>query len=101
MGSRLSLQGILEELLGSDHVYFQPPEDLKMTYPAIVYNLDDYYTLHADNQVYHKKRKYQVTAIYRNPDDDLPDKLADLVLCNFQRQFISENLIHDVYNLYF
>ena len=101
MGSRLSLQGILEELLGSDHVYFQPPEDLKMTYPAIVYNLDDYYTLHADNQVYRKKRKYEVTAIYRNPDDDLPDKLADLVLCNFQRQFISENLIHDVYNLYF
>ena len=101
MGQRLELQAKLIDLLGSNQVFVNPLPGLQMSYPAIVYNLDDYYTLHADNSVYHKKRKYQVTLIYRDPDSDLPDKLADWPLCNFQRQFVSENLIHDVYDLYF
>lgn len=101
MGQRLELQAKLIALLGSNQVFINPLPGMQMNYPAIVYNLDDYYTLHADNVVYHKKRKYQVTLIYRDPDSDLPDKLADLPLCNFQRQFVSENLIHDVYDLYF
>ena len=31
--SRLALQSLLEELLGSKNVYYQPPENLKMVYP--------------------------------------------------------------------
>ena len=41
MASRLDLQTFLEELLESKNVYFQPPESVKMKYPAIVYALDD------------------------------------------------------------
>lgn len=37
MASRLDLQTFLEELLESKNVYFQPPESVKMKYPAIVY----------------------------------------------------------------
>ena len=40
MGTRIELQLKLEEILGSRHVYFQPPASIKMTYPAIVYELD-------------------------------------------------------------
>lgn len=39
MGTRLELQNKLEELLGSRHVYFQPPESVKMEYPAIKYSM--------------------------------------------------------------
>lgn len=38
--SRIDLQYLLENILGSRHVYFQPPETVKMNYPAIVYSLD-------------------------------------------------------------
>ena len=37
MGTRLELQSKLEEILGSRQVYYQPPETVKMEYPAIVY----------------------------------------------------------------
>lgn len=38
MGTRLELQSKLVELLGSKHVYYQPPESVKIEYPAIVYS---------------------------------------------------------------
>ena len=37
MDSRPNLQTMLEQILGSRNVYFQPPESLKLNYPAIVY----------------------------------------------------------------
>ena len=37
MANRLDLQALLEDLLGSRNVYYQPPESVKMNYPAIVY----------------------------------------------------------------
>ena len=42
MANRLDLQALLEDLLGSRNVYYQPPESDKMNYPAIVYALEDY-----------------------------------------------------------
>ena len=51
MASRLDLQTFLEELLESKNVYFQPPESVKMNYPAIVYALDDIDNVQADNGV--------------------------------------------------
>ena len=35
--SRLELHALLVELLGSTNVYYEPPETLKMSYPAIRY----------------------------------------------------------------
>ena len=41
MASRLDLQSKLEKLLGNKNVYYQPPESLKMEYPAIRYSRSD------------------------------------------------------------
>jgi len=41
MAPRLELQEVLESLLGSRNVYFQPPLNLKMNYPCIIYKRDD------------------------------------------------------------
>ena len=56
MGSRLELQAKLEEALGSKNVYYQPPESLKLTYPAIIYSMSGMSRKHADDQEYMKKR---------------------------------------------
>ncbi len=98
---RLSLQSKLEEILGSDHVYFQPPPSLALEYDCIVYKRNYIKTDFADNNPYRLEDRYSVTVIYRHPDSDLPYKIASLPKCSFDRHFVSDNLNHDVFNLYF
>lgn len=96
---RLQLQAVLEAI--TPNVYFQPPPSLAMVYPCIVYNRDFSNTQFADNLPYRRKKRYQVTIIDQNPDSVIPDKVADLPMCLFERHFTAGNLHHDVYNIYF
>ena len=99
MDRRLQLHQILTSL--TPNVYFTPPADLKMNYPCIVYQRDYADTKFADNGVYHHTKRYQVTVIDRNSDSDIPDKVAALPRCLFERFFAANDLNHDIYNLYF
>jgi hypothetical protein len=101
MGTRLELQVVLEDLLGSDHVYFQPPSNIQMIYPAIVYNRDYREVKYADNLAYSKCLRYQVTIINRDPDSDLFEKVCDLPLSTFVRHFAVDQLNHDIFDVYF
>jgi hypothetical protein len=101
MGPRLELQALLEGLLQSRNVYFQPPANVEMQYPCIVYQRDDADTKFADNIPYSRAVRYQVTVIDRNPDSDIPGKVASLPFCIFNRFFTAGNLNHDVFNLYY
>ena len=40
MSKRVDLGNKLKEILGSNNVYFQPPDNLKMVYPCIRYRLE-------------------------------------------------------------
>lgn len=101
MASRLELQALLEELLGARNVYFQPPETVKMSYPAIVYSRESIENRHANDSVYKQSLRYSVTVIDKNPDSDLPLKISQLPMCRHDRSFKSDNLNHDVFTLYF
>ncbi len=101
MAPRLQLQELLEFVLGSNQVYFQPPPTIQMKYPAIVYKRDYAETDFADNVPYRHMKRYQVTVIDRDPDSPVPDKLAVLPYCTFNRHYPASNLNHDVFNLYF
>lgn len=101
MAPRLQLQELLEFTLGSTNVYFQPPANVQMVYPCIVYNRDRVDTVFADNDQYRFNKRYQVTVIDRNPDSDIPDRVAKLPLCSHSRFFTADNLNHDVFNIYF
>src|SRR6188768_2836768 len=74
MGQRLQLQSQLEELLGSRNVYFQPPTNVQMQYPCIVYNRDSANSQYADDIPYRFTKRYQVTAIDQDPDSTIADK---------------------------
>ena len=95
--SRIKLQNILEEILGSRNVYFQPPENIKMKYPAIVYSRSDIKNTYADNEVYKQDNVYQITVIDANPDSDIVKKISKLPMCRYNRNFKSDNLNHDVF----
>ena len=94
MGSRLKLQEELENLLGTRNVYFQPPPSLKMKYPCIVYERVRINTKFADNIPYQLNKPYQLTYIDEDPDTDMPDKIARLPMCVFERPYVRDNLYH-------
>lgn len=99
MGQRSDLQAIFKAL--TPHVYFQPPESFQMEYDCIVYRRDRESVRYADNALYKRMKRYEVTVISKSPDSPLPDLVAKLPLCSFDRFFTSDKLNHDVFNLYF
>lgn len=101
MGQRLELQALLETILGTDNVYFQPPANVQMEFPAIVYNRDSTEILFAGNLPYRHTRRYEVTVIDRDPDSEIPDQIAALPMCLHNRTFAADNLNHYVFTLYF
>ncbi len=98
---RLQLHEVLCEILGTRNVYFQPPESVKMNYPAIAYSLDNISSMYADAGVYLSNRRYQVIAIGKDPDSALIGKIAALPTCQYNRHYAQDNLNHDVFTLYY
>lgn len=98
---RAELQALLIGLLESDNVYFQPPPTLQMKYPCIVYKRDFALTYFAGDKPYKYGKRYQVIHIDRNPDSPIPDKIAELPMCIFDRFYTADNLNHDVFKLFF
>jgi len=82
-------------------VYFQPPPNISLSYPCIIYERDGSHNLYAENGLYLHTKRYMVTVIDRNPDSSLPDKVEELPMCSFTRFFAVENLNHHVFNLFF
>lgn len=101
MAPRLELQELLVGLLGSINVYFQPPPSVQMRYPCIIYKRDNIYIVHADNNPYKNKKRYQIMVVDPNPDSKIPDKVSALPTCTYDRFFTADNLNHDVFNLFF
>lgn len=101
MGSRPNLQTLFENLLGSRNVYYQAPASKSMEYPAIVYSRNDIENFHANNGVYSQTTAYAVTVIDKNPDSEYVKKVSKLPMCTFDRHYVSDNLNHDVFTLYY
>ncbi len=97
---RVDLQDLLEEI--TENVYFQPPTNIRMQYPCIVYLRDGLPSSdHADNELYRHARRYQVTVIDRNPDTELAAMVEALRYATFDRSFAADNLNHYVFTLFF
>ena len=101
MKNRLDLHEILCGILGSRNVYFQPPESVKMKYPAIVYSLNDIDNTFADDTVYTQTRAYQVIVIDEDPDTLIAVEVSKLPTCKFTRSYETDNLNHFVFILYY
>lgn len=83
-------------------VYFQPPETIKMKYPAIVYEMDGVQDKKANNYEYFSMKRYSVEFMTRNPDSALIDALPRAFkFCSFSRSFVSNNLNHYIFTIYY
>lgn len=99
---RAELNDKLIEILGSGHVYFEPPESVKLVYPCIVYERSAGDTDFANNMPYRFQVRYSVTIISRDADEAVLHKLAmSLPYITYDRHFVTDGLHHDVFDLYY
>lgn len=102
MMTRLQVQEILEKILESDRVYFQPPENFKLKYPCIIYSVGAGNRVPGDNKKYLFFQGYEVTYITKDPDKrEVYDKLLDLPYAQPERQYKADGLYHWVCFIYF
>ena len=94
------LQSLFEFLLGTTNVYYNPPSSVRMRYDAIVFTRSRIENVHANNYVYNQNNRYEVTTITTDPDSPIIAKISALPLCSHERQFVSDNLYHNVFTLY-
>lgn len=83
------------------NIYFQPPENLKISYPAIIYHKAKYDTDFANDSPYKIETRYTVTVIDRDPESKIVPELLKLPMCVHDRPAISDNLNHDYFTLYY
>lgn len=98
---RLELHEKLKIFLGSDNVYYRPPENLKMNYPCIRYKREKITSNHADNINYRNANRYSLIVIDKKPDNPVIEKLLTLPMSSYDRHYESDNLNHDVITLYY
>lgn len=98
---RLELQSELVSFFGSSNVYFQPPESIKMKYPALVYTLSSSRARYANNNLYMYRKRYSVTVMDKNPDADWDKKMVShFKYCSFDRAYAADNINHWQFTLY-
>lgn len=100
MADRLELHSVLQELLGSSNVYYQPPESIKMQYDAIRYSKRTIDSKYANDRKYSMIDCYEIIVISRLPDNPVIKKLLSLPYCSYDRHYIADNLHHDVLTIY-
>ena len=99
---RYEFQEILEELVPPDaEVHFQPPDNINLVYPCIIYKRDYAQTRFADNLPWTIKKRYQVTVLDRSPDSEIADKVAKLPSSTFLRHYTQDGLNHDLFIIYY
>lgn len=101
MGDRLELHTKLVELNGNNNVYYDPPESVKMSYPAVRYSRDSYDIKRADNTTYLSTKKYNVITISRDQDNPVVDALLTWPMCRHNTHYVKDNLHHDAFTLYY
>lgn len=100
MPSRLELHAELVKFL--PNVYFQPPSNIQMTYPCIVYNKSGKDRQFANDSVYLSKQEYRLMLIERNPDSTVADSIENsFENCTIGQYYTVDNLHHTTLNLYY
>lgn len=101
MSRQKKLQEILSGIPGVCAAYFNPPENVKMSYPCIRYTLDADDKIHADNRIYKLMNRYTLTVIDKKPNSSIPDVVRQLPYCSFDRSYVAEGLYHFVFTMYY
>ncbi len=98
---RTELSKIFHSIDGVKGVYFQPPESVKMQYPAIRYSIGNDRPRYANNDIYLNQTRYTIYVIDRRPESPIADAVRKLPYCTLDRTYTADGLNHYVYTLFF
>lgn len=96
---RMILGSFLENILGTKNIYFQPPDNIQINYPCIIFERTDVDSKKANNSVFIQQYRYKILVISKNPDELVLNKLSNIPNCSYEQHYIMNNLHHDVYSL--
>lgn len=100
MGSRLELHNELTQFF--PNVYFQPPSNIQMTYPCIVYNKTGRNRHFGNDVIYLSQQGYKLMVIEYNPDSDVADRIeSHFEYCGIDQYYTVDNLNHTTLSLYY
>jgi hypothetical protein len=100
MSSRLDLHRELMDFILD--VYFQPPSNIKLTHPCIVYHKVNKIREYANDGLYLGKQGYQVTLMETDPDSPIADAMEQYFqYCSITQHFAMDNLNQTVLTLYY
>lgn len=100
MASRMKIQSRLEELFKMK-VYFQPPPNLGLEFPCIVYSKVRTDVRRGDNKTYNFYDQYSVTHISKSYDESVPvTLLTGFTYARQDRDFKTDGLYHQVFTVY-
>jgi hypothetical protein len=99
MASRIDFDNILKAIPGIDHVYFQPPESMKIEYPCIIYTDSQSDPQFADDEVYLLPHRYVVRLVCHPKDFDGPlkDRIAKILKTPMRQTYQKDRLYHCIY----
>lgn len=100
MNDRIELHNKLVKLMGNNRVYYQPPPNIKMEYPCILYFMSEIRSEKANNHNYKQNKGYNITIISKQPDHKVIDDILNLETATYDRRYISDNLYHDIIRLF-
>lgn len=96
---------MLDILTNHVNLYYEPPSGTLMMYPCMRITQVDLDLKHADNKKYLATMAYTLTYITENDVDILADPitsaLLDLEYCEFNRTYVSDNMHHYVFKIYY
>lgn len=101
LNSRLSLHTELVNLINNNNVYYQPPESLKINYPAIIYKRSGINNRFADNDVYGQSNEYEIIVVDPDPDSEIVEKMSKFKTARYIRHYTANNLNYDVFNIHY
>lgn len=84
-----------------ENVYFQPPANIKLTYPCIIYRKTPGDRKHANDKAYISAQGFTLTVIERDPDTPIKNETLDYFsMISEGTSFTVDGLYHSQLTLY-
>lgn len=100
MRTRLELHNELLQFVSK--AYYQPPSDIRMQYPCVIYAKLTPHTEQANNRLYKKFNFYQLIVVEPDPDSELADRIVDhFQYASINNRAVVDRLHQTTINLYF
>lgn len=91
---------LLKKAVDHNRVYFQPPENLKIGYPAVIFHLSKIKLDHADDVPYKGAREYSVTLITNEPEPEVLDEILKIPYTTLDTTYTADGMNHFVFTTY-